>query len=291
MHRLACGLSLVLLLACDAASDDSDAGAGAGGAGQSAGGGRSGAGASGSGGAGTGPAADGGGEGDAGSDDAGSAPQPLRIQVFSRTLGFRHESIEPAQAALRSIAARISAKLELGEDPAQLVTRLADTDVVVFLMTTGDVLDAAQQTAFERFIRDGGGFVGVHSAADTEYDWPFYGALNGAWFKDHPAVQKAKLVVDAPSHPIVSSLPASWERSDEWYNFRDNPRGKVDVLLRLDESSYSGGNMGADHPIAWCHAIDRGRAFYTGLGHTNESWQDAFVLQHVERALLWVARR
>lgn len=227
---------------------------------------------------------------DAGAPDAG-APKPPRIQVFSRTSGFRHDSIDPARAAIVAIAAEHGASIQHTEDPAVLTARLSQTDVVVFLMTTGDVLDPAQQTAFERFIRDGGGFVGVHSAADTEYDWPFYGELNGAWFKDHPAVQKAAVIVEAAGDPLVSFLPRTWERTDEWYNFRTNPRPEVTVLLRLDESTYSGGNMGADHPIAWSRKIDAGRAFYTGLGHTRESWEEPLMLMHVERALLWAAGR
>ena len=222
---------------------------------------------------------------------SGAAAKPLRITVFSRTLGFRHDSIAAAQDALRGIVQRTQAKLEFTEDAAQLIAHLPETDVVVFLMTTGDVLDAAQQTSFESFIRSGGGYIGIHSAADTEYDWPFYGEVVGAWFKDHPAVQKANVLVDAPAHPIVAGLPASWEREDEWYNFRENPRGKVDVLLKLDEGSYTGGDMGADHPITWCRALGMGRTFYTGFGHTNESWADDKLVGLVERALSWVAKR
>ena len=298
-----------LMLACDSGSEGPEdaghggggrggagvAGAGRGGAGAGAGAGAAGAGQGGAG-AGAGAAADGGDaaslEEDAAIDDAGApAQKPLRIAVFSRTLGFRHDSIAAAQDALRGIAQRTKASATFTEDAAQLIAHLPETDVVVFLMTTGDVLDAAQQTSFESFIRGGGGYVGIHSAADTEYDWPFYGEVVGAWFKDHPAVQKAKVLVDAPSHPIVAGLPMSWEREDEWYNFRENPRGKVDVLLKLDESSYTGGNMGADHPIAWSRTLGMGRTFYTGFGHTDASWTDDKVVGLVERALSWVANR
>lgn len=218
-------------------------------------------------------------------------PSPLRIVVFSRTAGYRHDAIAPGQTALADIAARHGATFEMTEDPAQLVATLPRTDVVVFFMTTGDVLADAEQTQFEAFIRNGGGFLGVHSAADTEYDWPFYETLNGAWFSDHPAIQAAKLVRASADHPATSFLPATWERTDEWYNFRSNPRGRVQVLLTLDEKSYQGGTMGNDHPIAWSHSIDRGRAFYTALGHTLESWKEPLFLQHIERALLWTAGR
>jgi type 1 glutamine amidotransferase len=218
--------------------------------------------------------------------------EPPRISVFSRTAGYRHESIEPARKVLAAIAERHAATFHATEDPAELTALLNDSDVVVFLMTTGEVLDDAQQSAFEDFIRRGGGFLGIHSAADTEYDWPFYETLNGAWFADHPVIQAAKLHVERADHPAVAFLPQVWERTDEWYNFRTNPRAQVDVLLTLDEASYQGGKMGDDHPIAWCHEagpLGKGRAFYTALGHTVESWDEPLFLRHIEAALLWAA--
>jgi type 1 glutamine amidotransferase len=215
---------------------------------------------------------------------------PLRIAVFSRTAGFRHDAIEPGKVALMDIAKAHDASIALTEDPLQLAAALDESDVVVFLMTTGDVLGDAEQTKLEAFIRNGGGFVGVHSSADTEYDWPFYETLNGAWFADHPAIQPAKVLRESADHPAVSFLPEVWERTDEWYNFRSNPRARVQVLLKLDESSYQGGTMGGDHPIAWSHTIDRGRAFYTALGHTLESWKEPMFLKHIENGLLWAAQ-
>jgi type 1 glutamine amidotransferase len=221
--------------------------------------------------------------------DAKMPVKPIRVLVYSRTVSFRHDTIEVGQRALSDIAARNGGTIDLTEDPLQLAAALPTHDVVVFLMTTGDVLGDEQQVELESFIRGGGGFLGVHSATDTEYDWPFYEELIGARFSDHPAIQPAKLVRESSDHPAVRFLPAIWERTDEWYNFRSNPRGRVQVLMTLDESSYQGGTLGADHPIVWCHTIDRGRAFYTGLGHTQESWQDALFLRHIEAALLWAA--
>ena len=217
-------------------------------------------------------------------------PAAVRVLLFSRTEGYRHEAIEPASTAIATLA---DVSVQRTEDPAELVRALSDSDVVVFLMTTGDVLDAPEQDALEAYVRRGGGFVGVHSAADTEYDWPFYGTLNGAWFKDHPALQRARLHVQRELTPRLEGLPEVWEREDEWYNFQQNPRADsaVRVLITLDESSYQGGSLGDDHPIVWCRALDAGRSFYTGLGHTVASWQDALFMQHIASGLRWAAGR
>src|SRR5689334_20191989 len=176
-----------------------------------------------------------------------------RILVYSRTTGFRHASIADGVAAVRSLGATAGFDVDATEDPAAFTaSRLSTYAAVVFLSTTGDVLDAAGQAAFETYMRGGGGFVGVHSASDTEFDWPFYGRVVGAYFKRHPAVQSARVKVEDPAHVSTRSLPSVWTRTDEWYDFRANPRTNVHVLLTLDEASYTGGGMGADHPIAWC---------------------------------------
>src|SRR5258707_8861538 len=169
--------------------------------------------------------------------------------VFSRTEGFRHDSIPAGIAAIQTQGRQRGFSVDATEDSGMFTdATLAKYRVVVFLSTTGDILDSGQQAAFERFIRSGGGFVGVHSAADTEYDWPFYGGLVGAYFAGHPDIQTATLQVEAAGHPSTSALPRLWVRRDEWYNFRENPRGRVDVLATLDERTYSGGTMSGDHP-------------------------------------------
>ena len=145
---------------------------------------------------------------------------------------------------------------------------------MVFLCTTGDVLNPNQETAFERYIQAGGGYAGVHSATDTEYGWHWYGGLSGAYFNGHPEQQQeATLQIKTHDHPATKNLPDEWKRKDEWYNFKEmNP--KVTVLLNIDENSYQGGTNGANHPVAWYHEYDGGRAFYTALGHTNESYSE-----------------
>lgn len=145
---------------------------------------------------------------------------------------------------------------------------------MIWLSTTGDVLNAAQQAAFERYIQGGGGYVGVHAASDTEYDWPWYGGLIGAYFASHPADQTATIKVADQVHPSTVTLSQRWSKLDEWYNYRANPRGNVHVLATLDESTYTGGSMGSDHPISWCQNYSGGRSWYTGLGHTDSSYTD-----------------
>lgn len=161
------------------------------------------------------------------------------------------------------------------EDAAVFTTaNLAQYKAVVWLSTTGDVLNAAQQTAFESYIRGGGGYAGVHAAADTEYDWPWYGGLVGSFFKSHPATQAATVRFEDRANPSTGHTAPTWNRTDEWYDYRTNPRTDVKVLATVDESTYSGGAMGADHPITWCHGYEGGRAWYTGMGHTEESYAD-----------------
>ncbi|MEU4525502.1 ThuA domain-containing protein [Amycolatopsis sp. NPDC024027] len=195
----------------------------------------------------------------------------MRVLVFSKTAGYRHDSIPAGIRAIRELGAVHGFDVTATED-ASAVT--AAYDAVVFLSTSGEVLDAAGQAAFESYVEDGGGYVGVHAAADTGYGWPWYGQLVGAWFRTHPAIQRARFVTEDRTHPATAHLPPVWTRTDELYDFRTNPRGRVHVLQTLDESSYAGGGMGADHPITWCHPQGRGRAFYTGLGHTAESYAD-----------------
>jgi type 1 glutamine amidotransferase len=218
---------------------------------------------------------------------------PFHVLVYSRTAGYRHASIPTAIAALTALQSAGDYAVEATEDPTQFSpTNLARFQVVVFLLTTGDVLDDAQQTAFVDWIGGGGNYVGVHSAADTEHDWPFYGDLVGAYFVSHPDVQQASVDVEATDDPVVAGLPSPWVRTDEWYNFDHDPRPAVTVLATVDESTYVGGTMGADHPITWAHPTSGGgRAFYTAMGHTDDSYRDPLFQRLLVGGLRWAAGR
>ncbi|GAB7039002.1 hypothetical protein JCM9533A_28520 [Catenuloplanes niger JCM 9533] len=215
---------------------------------------------------------------------------PYDVLVFSRTAGFRHDSIPAGVQAIRDLGEGGGFTVTATEDPGVFTAAELDRyEAVVFLSTTGDVLDAGQQTAFEQYVRGGHGYVGVHAAADTEYDWPFYGELVGAYFASHPAVQPAVVRTEDRAHPATAHLPQAWTRTDEWYDYRTNPRATAHVLSTLDESTYTGGTMGADHPIAWCKTLDGGRSFYTGGGHTPESFADPAFRQHLLGGIRYAA--
>jgi len=217
------------------------------------------------------------------SQSAQSPPSRERpaVLVFYKTLGFRHASIPAGLAALQQLGREKNWRVDTSQQSARFV---ADTlrryAAVVFLNTTGDVLDSTQQVAFEHYIGQGHGFVGVHAATDTEYHWPWYGGLVGAYFQNHPQVQPATVVVVDAKHPATSFLPKRWQRTDEWYNFR-NLAPDLRVLATVDETSYKGGLNGQQHPFAWCHTYGGGRAFYTAGGHLSENYADPLFMRHL----------
>ncbi|MBD7923525.1 ThuA domain-containing protein [Xanthomonas sp. CFBP 8703] len=220
---------------------------------------------------------------------AATAPAPERMLIFSKTAGFRHDSIPTAVATLRQLASEEGLAADHSEDAnAFTADNLARYRVVVFASTTGEILDPAQQQAFESFVRNGGGFVGVHSAADTGYAWPWYGRLVGAWFQGHPpGLQSTQVQPERDGR--ADGTP--WPIHDEIYNYRSNPRAQVQVIATVDERLYTGGTMGADHPIAWCHAFDGGRAWYTGLGHDAAVYADPHFLAQLRAGVRYAAGR
>lgn len=219
----------------------------------------------------------------------------IQILVFSKTTGFRHNSIEPAIEMLQSAAAENNWGLSKTEDADQFSdSNLANFEVVVWLSTTGDVLNDDQQAAFERFVQAGGGFAGIHAATDTEYDWEWYNGLVGAHFAGHPPIQTADILLANASHPSTRFFPCRWSIRDEWYNFQTNPADNeaTTVLLWLDESTYTGGTMGDQHPIAWAREYDGGRSWYTAAGHRSELYTDTeydLFQRHVLAGIEWAA--
>jgi PKD repeat protein/glucose/arabinose dehydrogenase len=214
-----------------------------------------------------------------------AAEESFDALLFSKTAAFRHSNIDEATTAIQALAADNNFTVTATEDSTVFTdANLEQYEVVIFLSTTGDVLNETQQGAFERYIQAGGGYAGIHAASDTEYSWPWYGELVGSYFNNHPpGTPSATVKVEDPAHPSTAGIEPRWLRTDEWYNFRTNPRGSVHVLASLDESTYAPGSgaMGNEHPIAWCQDYDGGRSWYTGMGHTEASFVEPKFLQHV----------
>ena len=205
-----------------------------------------------------------------------------KVLVFSKTAGYRHSSIDVGRLAIMKLGKENGFDVDTTENASMFSEKeLKKYSAVIFFNATGDVLDHYQQAAFERYIQAGGGYMGIHAATDCEYTWPWYGKLSGAYFKSHPKQQNAKLIVQDRTHISTSHLPETWERYDEWYNFKRAPGNEVKVLISIDETSYEGGENGASHPMAWYHDFDGGRAYYTELGHTDESYADPLYLKHI----------
>jgi type 1 glutamine amidotransferase len=204
-----------------------------------------------------------------------------QILVFSKTEGFRHDAIPEGINAIKNLGEQEGFSVTATEDAAYFAEdSLQNYRAIIFLNTTGNVLNDEQQEALRAFLTKGGGFMGVHAATDTEYEWPWYGRMIGAYFNSHPKIQEAELQVLDKTHPSTTFLPDSWTRTDEWYNFRDI-QDHINPLIMLDETSYKGGENGENHPMAWYHEFEGGRVFYTGGGHTKRSYSDSLFIKHL----------
>lgn len=217
--------------------------------------------------------------------------QKTSVLVFTKTGGFRHKSIETGKKSMEKMAQEKDWDVTFSEDATLFNAQdLSKFDVLFFLNTTGDILNEEQQNAMIAFLTSGKGFVGTHAASDTEMDWKWYMDMIGASFANHPKPQKATLHIDkSHGHEAVSHLNETEEFFDEWYNFKKPVASHVNVLATLDESTYTGKRMGIAHPITWYHHYDGARVFYTGLGHTKESYLDERLLKQLEAGIEWAA--
>jgi uncharacterized protein len=238
--------------------------------------------------------------------EAGSPESDFQVLVFSHTAGFRHASIPAGIEAIQALGEEHGFGVVATEDPTQFTpANLRRFEAVIFLLTTGDALpERRQQRALRLYVRAGGGYVGIHSAADTEHDWPFYGRLAGAYFKSHPIQQLGAFVNEGPRQPATAHLDPRFTVFDEFYSFKSNPRTDARVLLTIDEASYSpdpntsqlpggtpsSGYMG-DHPMSWCHDNVGGRAFYTALGHEIHLYELAWYRQHLLGGILTATKQ
>lgn len=214
--------------------------------------------------------------------------QNKEILIFHKTEGFHHESIPDGIQAIEELGKENGFKITETADASEFQRgQLNSYDLIIFLSTTEDVFNEEQQQVFKEYIENGGNFFGIHSATNTEYEWPWYGKLVGAYFTDHPAIQEANIIVEKPDHPAVSHLPPVWKRTEEWYNFEDMNPDNI-VLLSVDEKTYEGGTHGDFHPLAWYRYLDEGGiSIYTGVGHSKESFQEPLVVEHIRRCILF----
>ena len=219
-------------------------------------------------------------------------PTPaVRVLMVTTTAGFRHDSIPAARQVMASLAASTrSFSVTATEDLSTLsAEHLRSFDVVMFALTSGELpLSQAQKDALIEFVRSGHGFIGVHSATDTLYAWPDYGRLVGAYFREHPWTQQGSVIVEDQSHPATAGLGDRFSLVEEFYTFQENPRGRVQVLLRLDAVSV--GSSG-DYPLAWAQSFGAGRSYYNALGHFSETWNDPRFQRQLAGAIRWAANR
>ena len=234
------------------------------------------------------------------SNQSSTAPTPVapsstvpvvRVLMLTATAGFRHDSIGTARSVMASLAGSSGDFTVTMTEQLSTITSetLSTYHVLFFALTSGELeLSASQKTAILDFVTSGGGFIGIHSATDTLYEWPAYGRLVGAYFKEHPWTQEATVTVEDQSHPATSGLGARFSIGEEFYTFRDNPRSRVQVLLSLDASSVA---SAGDYPLAWAQSFGAGRTYYNALGHFPATWTDPRFQRQIAGAIRWVARR
>jgi uncharacterized protein len=222
----------------------------------------------------------------------------LNILVMSKTVGYRHESIPAGLVAIKELAIQNNWKVTATEDSAMFTKTALDTfNVVIFLCTSGNILDEAGENALQQFVESGKGLVTIHSGTDTEYDWKWYNEAIGAHFLGHPPTQKATVIIEDRNNLSTSHFPGStWTTEDEWYSFRRNPRNDVHVLISIDESTYNVDDnkwfkgavqrMG-DHPLVWYKKMGKGIVFQSAFGHTNAMFADPLYRKHLEGAILF----
>jgi type 1 glutamine amidotransferase len=204
-----------------------------------------------------------------------------KVLIFYKTNGYHHASISTGITAIRRLGAENGFAVDSTADSTWFRKKILHKyAALIFLSPTGKVFGPEEEKALQEYIRHGGGFVGIHAATDCEYNWQWYGDLVGGYFKSHPKQQEARFFIVDKTNPATQGFPDPWTHFDELYNFKYlNP--DIHVLIKIDETSYTGGANGDNHPMAWYHDFDGGRSFYTALGHTDQTWSDTLFLHHL----------
>ena len=230
-----------------------------------------------------------------------SAQMQFNALLLTKTAGWHHESIREGVGAIQQLAVRNAFSVQWHQAGVAITPKyLEQFQVIIFLNTTGDMLNEGEQRAVEQFIRSGKGFVGIHSASDTEYNWPWYTKMVGRMFHIHPAIQTAKLRFTENSFPGLEGFTDGQWWTDEWYEFGPELVPDLQYILAVDESTYNpvvewadkkikGNGMGAYHPVAWFHPYDGGRSFYTALGHLPAVYDELAFQKHIYAGIYWAA--
>ena len=234
-------------------------------------------------------------------NSATAQTKQFKALLVTTTKGWHHESLHSGVLAIQQLGVKNSFEVVLFEDPESFTDKILEQyKVVIFLNTTGDIFDSLQQKVLERFIQSGKGFVGIHSASDTEYGWDWYTKLIGRMFEIHPVIQTARVNVVDPNFPGLQGFTGNKIWTDEWYEFGPEKVSDLKYLLTVDESTYNpksdwakknknGNGMGNFHPLAWYHNYDGGRSFYTALGHLPSAYSDPIFLNHLFAGIYWAA--
>ena len=211
------------------------------------------------------------------------------VLVITETEGWVHDSIEAGLELIKYLGDKNRFNVYHSDNSRVInYSNLKSIKTLIFLNTTEDILSEDEQVVMQKFIQSGKGFVGVHSASDTEYKWKWYGELVGAYFKSHPEGTTNAKIIKIENGRFSKHLNPIWEVEDEWYNF-NYTNDDINVVLELDEKSYYGGENGDYHPITWYHSYDGGRSFYTGLGHLKEVYSNKMFIELLEQGILYAS--
>ncbi|HIC56538.1 MAG TPA: ThuA domain-containing protein, partial [Acidobacteria bacterium] len=222
---------------------------------------------------------------------AQSRPQVLYV---TQSAGFAHPVLPLTEEILPAIGRQHDAfDIDITRDASILTTDILKRYDAVVFYTTGELpMNADQRTTFLQFIRNGGGFVGIHSATDTFYDWPEYGELIGGYFDNHPWREEVSVRVEDNTHPATRHLAERFQINDEIYQFKKWSRDRVNVLMSLDTQSVdttkdSVHRNDNDFALTWSHSYGEGRVFYTALGHEETVWQDDRFQRLIVNGIVW----
>jgi len=239
-------------------------------------------------------------------DTFGAAAERRRVLVYTRNYvtngkGYVHENIPFAVDAIKKIGSESGFDVDVSEDPAVFTSdNLKKYAAIVFCNSNNEAFETvSQRDAFRRYIRGGGGFVGIHSAAGSEREWPWFWQLLGGKFHHHPKIQPLEIRVVEADHPATRDLPSTFTWEDECY-FLDNLNKKTKPLLVVDpnkvddskKKEYPGDDrFGNAMPLAWYHEFEGGRSFYTSLGHKKEHYQEPILVKHIRGGILWAMEK